>query len=479
MVMPIKELKFVLPDKPFGDSEQFIQKLTTDLQRLSKKAGTENPHFKAAWGKIYKALQEGRNLSSVLTTKIDVRALGIALNMHEKKPKIDERTLRQIDKIVDRPSSLFLENLFQFYLRDYKDLVDIPYISSWLRDARIKRNLNQSSDRDLISATGPNWVAQQAVLRGQDFKQVVSDLGLDQYLSGQFMELSQHIYYVQQLRSIPNNQPHELLHEVQKAAVYNSRFDESNLLGHKVLEILIERAPEHDVNDAWLNTILSIAGDPRTTVASERYIKWWSHINEALVAKVRGWLSGLDLKLFLEALEDFSHASSEPDMLRMFPSRKQFLEGLFDKKLIKNTKLYMCSSMAGFLKRKYKQEHLPEFSLLESSDKSIIYVDLGAAHMIEGTHNCQLWIYRNLHESAPVLRFGKQRKSYRSLTIGLNEDMERYGFGADSHFTHSSAPFSWQRKAVTSLSRLGVLISMKDVLTPDDYRAYIRRFGTE
>lgn len=139
----------------------------------------------------------------------------------------------------------------------------------------------------------------------------------------------------------------------------------------------------------------------------------------------------------------------------------------------------MCRNMAQFLKRKYREEHLPDFSIVDDGEKSIIYVDLESAHLVEGSHQCQLWIYRTLHDSAPVLQYEKQRKSYRSLTKGLHEAMDKYGQGAYDHFTHSPTNFSWQRRAVKCLRELRVPVSMKDVLVPDDYRSYVRRFGAE
>jgi hypothetical protein len=291
------------------------------------------------------------------------------------------------------------------------------------------------------------------------------------------MESAQRIYYVEQLKNIPINQPHDLLTEVQKPDVFKAKFDEAELLGHQVLKILISRAPTHNIDDSWRNTVMAIAGDPRIPVGHPRYINWWSHVSKDLISKVEGWLSGLELKLFLEALEDFSYSSYDQDMKRMFPSRKKFLEGLYDKKLIKKTKLYMSRRMADFLNGKYKKEHLPDFSIVKDGEKSIIYVDLENAHMVEGSHQCQLWIYRSLHESAPVLQNGIQYKSYRSLTIGLHESMERQGQGAYDYFTHSPTNFSWQKRAVKSLKDLRVSVTMKDVLTPNEYSVFVRRFG--
>ncbi len=478
MKMFLKSLRFNLPDNPFGSNAEKLSHLTNDLKVISKRAGTDNDKFKYAWSKLFKAIQNKTSLEQVLNEKVDVRVLGFALTTkHKDELQITENVLSRISNLVDKPNSLFIQDLFQYYLNDFDKIEDIQFVSQWLIEARKLRKMEQWYDNKLLSPNGPKWLAELAITKQTDFDQIIHELELDQFQSGQFMEAAQRIYYVEQLKHIPVNQPHDLLIEVQKPDVFQAKFDESELLGHQVLNILISKAPAHDINDSWLNTIMAIAGDPRISVSNPRYIKWWSHVSKDLISKVKGWLSGLDLKLFLEALEDFSYSSYDPDMKRMFPSRKKFLEGLYDKKLIKNTKLYMCRHMAHFLNSKYKKEHLPDFSIVEDGEKSIIYVDLENAHLVEGSHQCQLWIYRTLHDSAPVLKYEKQRKSYRSLTKGLHESMERYGQGAYDYFTHSPSNFSWQRRAVKSLKDLRVPVTMKDVLTPDDYRVFVRRFG--
>lgn len=478
MRIQLNTLRFNLSSSPFGSDIKKIADLGSDLETVSKQVGTDNNKFKAAWKKVYEAILSDEPIEKVLNDRVDVRALGFAfLNKREKSIKISKDVLSRIDSIVEKPSSLFIENIFQYYLNEFSDIENIKELSQWIIKARASRKVEQWYDKGLLSVNGAAWVAELAITRKKDFDQVLSDLKLDLFKSGQFMQAAQQIYYVEQLRNIPTNQPHALLLEVQKPEVFKAKFNESELLGHQVLRILINKAPEHDINDAWLNTIMAIAGDPRISVSNPRFIKWWSHFSKDMILKVNGWLSGLDLKLFLDALEDFSLSSSDQDMKRMFPSRKKFLEGLYDKKLIKNTKLYMCKNMAQYLYSKYKKEHLPDFSIVEDGEKSIIYVDLKNAHLIEGSHQCKLWIYRVLHDSAPVLRYEKQRKSYRSLTIGLHEAMHRHGEGACDYFTHSPHHFNWQIKAIQALKNLSVPVTIKDVLTPDDYRVYVRRFG--
>jgi len=476
MQIKLQNLPFNFPDKPFATAVEVFVNLESELKKLVKGAGTDNDKFKQAWKKLFITVQSSGDIEKTLTNKIDIRALGIALTSQFKdKISVTNDVLKKIDEIAEKPSTLFIENLFQYYLNDFSKIDNLAYASQWLIQARKKRNLTQWYDQSLISPDGAKWVAEQAITKNKDFDQVIHELELDQYQSGDFMESAQRIYYVEQLKTIAINQPHELLIEVQKKEVYQSRFDQTELLGHKVLKILIERAPKGNIHDSWLNVIMAIAGDPRIPTSHHRYITWWSHIPAHFVSKVHGWLSRLDLKLFLEALEDFSNSSYDPEMKRMYPSRKNFLEGLYDKKLIKNTKLYMSNPMVRYLKKTYKAEHLPDFSTVSDDNRSIIYVDVGGAHLIEGSHQCQLWIYKTLHSSAPVLNFEKQNKTYRNLTKGLHETMQRYGQGAYDNFTHSPSNFSWQKRAIRILQELDIPVTMKDVLTLNDYREYLKQ----
>jgi hypothetical protein len=292
------------------------------------------------------------------------------------------------------------------------------------------------------------------------------------------MTVAKNIYFVEQLKGIPVNQPHALLDEVQKPSVYNSRFDEHSLLGHKVLEILISRAANTKVNDSWLHTVLAIAGDPRVPPGNPKYQKWWSQLDKKLHIIVQGWLSKLDLRLFLEALENFSCLSGNDELRRMFPSRKRFLEGLDDKHLVTNTRLYLSRNAERYLRNQYKREHLPSYSIIRNPDKSLIYVQLGDgdAHMVEGSHSCRLWIYRHLHDSAVVFDPSKTSVSYNELTRDLNIRMEILGCGAKAHITHHPN-ITWQHNALTALNDIGIDIRAQEVLTVEDYKVYKRQFG--
>ena len=488
MRLAIRKLKFSIPDMPFGKNSQVMEGLVSELKKVTRKAGTENSKFKKAFTEVYSSAKSGGDVQSHIDSKIHVRAFAIALQSDvSNRIKITDKLIDKINQLCPKPGALLIDSMYQHFLNEFESLSNPTSLIEWLVWARRSRNISERYDEDLISINGPNWLATRAIEHNIDFDQQLLELELHHFKSGQFMTASKRIYYVEQLRSIPVNSDHELLVELQKRSVFESRYDEDQLLGHQVLEILIRRAPDTDISDAWLNTIIAIAGDPRVPNSHHNYIKWWSHLGPKYVAKVRGWLSKLDLKLFLEALQNYSDSSDDDELKRMYPSRKRFLEGLFDAGYITHTRLYLSWSAANYLKRNYKSEHLPSFSSVDGN-KSIIHVQLGDRHIIEGSHSCYLWVYRSLDESATVFDYNKTSESYSGLTSNLGRMMRNKGFPPIDNIQHREfkdkggrqiKTWYWQRKAVKALNSIGVGIKMQDVLTDTDYSSYIRSYGVE
>lgn len=473
-------MRFHLSDESYRANLQTMKELTQENKTLAKKAGTDNPKFETAWRNLFNYVAKDRFDQFRLVNRFDVRALSLMLTSGEKLRRtisIDKGLLDDVSSIIPRGSNLFIESLFQFFLFDFDSIKEPDDIGAWLCAERKRKGIEQDAEHKIMCADGPTFLAKQAIRREVTFEREIQHWKLDTYASGDFVKRAQSVYFVEQLKEIPVNQPHILLEEVSKHNVANSRYNSNDLIGHIALRIIIDRAPTQNVHEDWQNAVIAIAGDPRVPKSHPRYIKWWSQLSLEQSKKVRGWLSKLDLKLFLEAIEDYSKSSRDEDMMRMFPSRKHFLEGMHQAGAIVHTKLYLSKKADWYIRRNYKPEHIPDYSIVDDGDRSIIYAELTQGHMIEGSHNCQIWFYKNLHESAPVLQFGSQKVGYRELTIGLSERMEMHGCAVYDNFTHSPANFSWQRRSIRALKNIGVKIQASNVLSKDDYNKYKRRYG--
>ncbi|MBT7409854.1 MAG: transcriptional regulator [Methylococcales bacterium] len=479
MKMDIKELAFHLPANPFGSCIQTTDELTAQLKQLERRAGTTSDKFNKTFVSLYSAIHNRQDLIENLDKPIKVRALAIVLQTIEKPIiRFTKAVFEKIRQLRPNHSTLFIQNVYQYYLTWYDQLEDRTDIAEWLISVMKQKGLLEPYHHGILSDDGPQWIAGQCVQHTREFNNQLRQLDLEKYFSGRFVTMAKQAYFLEQLKVIPINEPHDLLVELQGKATFESQFDEQFLLGHKALQVLINRAPETGIADSWLNTILAIAGDPRVPVTHPKYQKWWAHIDNCLKQKVHAWLSRLDLRLFLEALDNFAKQHNNEELNRMFPARKSFLEGLLNKDFITGTRLYLTASAERYLKKNYKSEHLPEFSRVSDANRSIVHVQLiDGKHLIEGTHECKLWIYPKLDDSAVVFRYKVKRVSYRDLTLGLSEKMAIKGTPHIESITHRGHNYLWQHQAISTLNKIGVNIHPRDVLSERDYLKYKRSYG--
>ena len=464
-------------DRSIKKSTEEFTELSKAIEKIGNDAGNSDA-LKDAVQRIEKALSVGRDLTTVIDSALYIRALGAVVLKLGRKAPLSQKLLDHIDTIKEKPSVILLEDLRQHYLMHYDQLPYCYELERWILSALKKRGQIKQLSSVIFSSEGAKWLADSCIEQDRDFDNAVNDLGLDKYQSGRFITVSQQIYFVEQLKSIPVNEPHPLLEEMQKESVYSAPYGERGLLGHEILKTMISRAPKNGVHDSWRNVVMKIAGDPRISSSQPRYQKWWLHLDQSLINKVIGWLSGLDLRLFLEALENYSEGSGDADLLRMYPARKHFLQGLLDKELVTGTRLYLTDGFRRYLNENYRPEHLPELYKVTTNNKSVLHIQLGSAHLIEGSHSCRLWIYRGLSDQAVVFDYSKKNVSYSALTSGLaNQMLDDYGQDLlVDNITHYPE-LTWQKKAIDALKIAGIHIDSKDVLTEKDYLKYIRKYG--
>ena len=150
---------------------------------------------------------------------------------------------------------------------------------------------------------------------------------------------------------------------------------------------------------------------------------------------------------------------------------------MFDKGYITNTRLYLSKGAEEYLLTNYKREELPKYSRVIRGDISIVHVQLGRVHLIEGSHNCYLWIYKKLHSSAVVFDYDETNVGYYTLTKALDAAMGTKGCPAVARIQHNPSGFSWQQKAIEELNRIGINVKARDVMSNDASAAFKRLYG--
>ena len=479
MKLKISKLPFGLPDDPFRGRLEVFRRLEKELEGVTRRAGIGNDKCKHAYEVLLATIARRGDLCTALKSPMSVRALAQALSSeYAEHIHLNRLVLERIDQLRPVPGRLLLDSVYQFYLMFYNQGKNHQAIGQWLLDKLTQRNMQGPHDHELLGVDGPLWLVKQARANEQELHNVLVDLGLNRYRAGCFMKVAQRLYYVEQLNEIPVNQPHRLLDQIQNQEVYDTPYDQ-RLLGHKALEILIDRADKKP-HESWRKTVLAIAGDPRVTQRDPKYIKWWRQLGDRRCRLVCKWMSEFDLDLFLEALDNFSRQTRDV-LQRMFPSRKTFMKGLVEKGLVTSTHLYLSQDAERFLKRHYRRSHyLPGYTIVrDNKDKCLIYMELrgGQAHIVEGSHECYLWIYRRLDKSAVVLNRSRKEVDYKDLTSGLNDRMKEFNCEAAANITHSPKNFAWQKRAIETLKRIGIDVMAQDVISPDDYPAFKRRYG--
>ena len=436
-----------------------------------------------------------KDLARYIESSIDVKAFSKMFAQDPVSPRlvVSEKTLAAFDTASPVISRQTLEFLVEGFLVHYDESMDRntlvrlgAYIAGKLTDYKNEKRrstLRILADRkdELFSLSGPKSIVTWSRDHSLDLVEGFENSGLNDYCDGRFFTVSRYLYYLEELREIPVGSDHKVLREVAEKTVYLAPGDKSPHLGHEILTILIDRSKvEGDLSDEWMRVILDIAGDPRVPEDSPGYRLWWSRLGADRIRLMRGWLSKLDLKLFLKALNDYGKSSGNTALQRMYPSRKRFLEGLIDQGLVSNSRLFINPRAEMFLKRGYKKEDLPEYACVKDSQRSMIYLQVGNLHMIEGSHSFKLWIFPKLPSTSKILNYQKTHFNPSDLSSYL-ESRYYSEFGRNAtrpaDITHTPANFSWQHKAIQYLKQRGVKVDVEKLFTKQDYAKYIRLKG--
>lgn len=468
------------------------------LEHLTQNVSKRSSAFKNACRKLltFAIRKSGGDISSAIKRPIDSRAASYLIarsDAFRAAVTINSKLLKSIESPRPKLSGLTLRFLIEAYLNFFDELgakseVDalrqflLSHLAQFQRKKASSDLVSLVDYRELVfAADGPNKLVEWAIDQASDLDMAFRVVGIHGYKEGRFLQICRYRYYLETLRSIPTGENHDVLAEVCKPHVYQAPGKDGNLLGHEVLSILIDRSKgAQAISDEWQKVVLTIAGDPRVPKSSASFQQWWALLGEDRVNLIRGWLSRFDLGLFLKVLDNYGKSSGDRDLQRMFPSRKCFLEGLIEQGLVSQSRLFVNPRAENYLKKNYEKDELPEYAKVKDTYRSMIYLQVGDLHLIEGSHSFKLWIFPYMPKDSRVLDYGVSLFTPPDISTDL-ERRYLFEFNHLGHkpvsIIHTPSRFSWQHNAIVYMSKMGLRLDIEKLFSPKDYAQYKRFYG--
>lgn len=472
-------LRLHLPASCGLDGIDVFAELGAELEALSRPGAQLNSRLAARREEIIKRLKNGAGLEGVLESAADLRVV-LALWQENgeflRRAPLDKHFTARLSEFLPAPSRLFLWQLTQLYLVYYDKLPAYRELAAWLDKAfavlpsrsgetqEIKAYRAQR--RGLFGKDGPAALLKYCKRKQTPLHAAAQDWALPE--AARFSVTARRRYYLEPLPAAADDAP--LFEELRLPEVKESVMEDGLLLGHHACRTLMDAALEsgEDLAEARLRFLLDLMGDPRVPRSAPQYQQWWGRLEKKYLDAVRVWLSRLDLKLFLNILEEVARNRDHKDLLRMYPARKRFLEGLQEQGLIKQARLLLGRQAEKYIREHFDAHELPEFATLGAGDISLIYLNLGNAHLLEGTHTFQARLYHIL----PIPGLADYEADSFNLSV-----LRKYP--ADDTIRHRpvQAP-RWQHDLIETLALppFNLQIEVRRVLSAQDYRKYVEVF---
>ncbi|HAW19792.1 MAG TPA: hypothetical protein DCX14_06380 [Flavobacteriales bacterium] len=496
MKLSLLPLNFELRSWKDHDFRGFVN-ARAKLEKIGAGAGKSSDRFKKAREKLETAALQGgaSRVIRQMAESIDARALADLLATDKgfvQRVHVTTDLLGRLESLKSPMSRLALAQLIRAYFVHYDEATLEGGLEHWSHF--IRRQLKSISTNsgagdfkayalnadNLFQTDGPRRVVQQALDLGIDFDNVSRRYGLSGLSDSRYLTLCRYQYYLQTLNELEIGADHPVLAEVCSDDVANAQYSEGKLLGHAILETLIDRTAGGTISKSWQTTVLSIAGDPRVPKTHASYQKWWALLGDERIARMRGWLSRLDLKIFLKILEQSAKDSGNEEMERMFVSRKYFMEGLLNQGLVTDSRLFLSAEASHYVTRNYKSAELPSFARVMSPSTSMIYLNVaGKVHVIEGSHSFRLKLMNRLPKAANIINYGVDQ--FQDSALRSNILAQYYREFADGErpleVTHD-IHLNWQNKAIRHMRDAGISIEVGKMIARSRIRDYKAKFGS-
>lgn len=331
--------------------------------------------------------------------------------------------------------------------------------------------------RFLLHDDGPRALARHLTQEGEDLAGWFRANHLLGLADGRYGQSARDAFYLVRIEDAdPSTEGHDFLGALADEVVARAAAGDGSdrRFGHLALTALCDKPTLHPAAQ-WLETIVAIAGDPRLS-RTTGWQTWWARVDARLREQAVRWMSGADLRAFLEAVTRYGEEQGKSDLTRMFVRRRRFLEGLYESGLIARTRLVLGPEVRSAVRRAgLSSADAAVYAENGARDKAVLLVDCGEFHLVEGSHNFKLYVYAG---AAPASLFDEARRHFRLQDFAERlpaEHTAAHGPGTHVAVVHNGL---WQSGALDFLAGQGIRVDERALLDDADFaERRVRRDG--
>lgn len=457
-------------------------KLAVDAQAISRRI--DNPGLSAETSQRARAVLTSEHPE--LHPELDDRKICRAIvTLWSRDRRLAEETMRTqiLQTVCDNGSftRLFTFALANVYFTYFDHLDDwdqglFPMMAERLQQAVSQQSTVHSRDvlfavrerpEVVIGKDAPGAIARLALEQDRDLPSVMRDAGLGDYAKGQYAEAARQLLYLDRIANADPQQSYDWLSDLCQSDIADASASGGRRFGHLVLEAMTDHRTDSPSRE-WESTILKIGDDPRAR-GTVNWNKWWARIPPENVQRVIAWLSGEDIRLFLEAVEVFGRKNHKSDLLRMFSDRERFLKGLLELKMVRETRLFAGPSARTAIRQIMGTDLRTSITPIiggNYSSTAVIFMNCGDFHIVEGSHNFKMRVLRG--DPPEIMSDWKMaRIDNYSFQLGIERD-RRYGedYVSLTHNVHKK----WISDALLFIEQAGQYVPPEDVMTAETYQ---------
>jgi len=466
-------LNFELVEKTGLLDINIFNQLTNELKKLGTGNIPKSRWFHKRRKEIVDALSNGYKLSRLLKTVRDIRVL-IHLwstdTIFFSTYPISKNNLKSIARIKTPLSSSQLYSLIRLYFYHFNNISDLKYFCKFIRDNLRKICSKKRLSKDMLLYCKNKDILFDPSLK--DFWEMYSleEITLKDFFQNfnipwdhrsQFLISSKNSLYLKPVEVLKPGKEDPVFELISKPENKDMPYDKNYSIAQKVSMIMMDKAVDKNMPDNWRQFIIKLLGDPRMPKSSDLYKKSWAGLPVSYEKEMRKWLSQMDLIVFLDILQEIGKQSGNDMIRRMFPARKKFLESLYKTGMVVSTRLFLSNDAIEFIEQRYDQEERPSFAKISHKNKSVIYMQIGKVHLIEGTHNYSARLLDRLPKKHSINDLQKKRYILPELATGLDQAyVSEFKDSPHLYVVPHDIHNAWQRKLIEIFKMFNIYVDI-------------------